>query len=320
MFEAAKLLFIYVETPLHAGTGRGLGKVDLPIQRERVTGYPLVQASSLKGRLRAESKKKSKDSVTDEEKSQGWLCTAEFEAIFGPEIEHASDHAGALSPGDAHILLFPVRSLSGVFAWTTSTDVLARFLRDTQIVSNAQTVSLQPDWSLPDEPAPNEILISSDDLVAGDKAVLEEFTFNPRKNDAIDAIGQWLAKCALPQGSEYEYWRNALPKRLAILHRDAFRDFTTFSTEVVTRIRLESATKTVAEKALWTEEHLPVDTLLYAPLMASPTRMQNSVRLSGTEVLQKICRQGLTRVVLGGNETVGRGVVSLRFAPEGGVS
>ncbi|MFB3764879.1 MAG: type III-B CRISPR module RAMP protein Cmr4 [Methanotrichaceae archaeon] len=310
------MLFIYVETPLHAGTGRGLGKVDLPIQRERVTGYPLVQASSLKGRLRAESKKKSKDTVTDEEKGQGWLSTAEFEAIFGPEIEHASDHAGALSPGDARILLFPVRSLSGVFAWTTSTDVLARFLRDAQIVN------LPPDWSLPAEPAPNEILISSDDLVAGDKVVLEEFTFTPRKDDAIGAIGQWLAKCALPQpqGSEYEYWRNALPKRLAILHRDAFRDFTTFSTEIVTRIRLESATKTVAEKALWTEEHLPVDTLLYAPLMASPTRVQNSVRLSGTEILQKICSQGLTRTVLGGDETVGRGVVSLRFVSEGDMS
>mgnify|MGYP000669322062 CR=1 FL=1 len=37
MFQATNLLFIYVETPLHAGSGRGLGSVDLPIQRERIT-------------------------------------------------------------------------------------------------------------------------------------------------------------------------------------------------------------------------------------------------------------------------------------------
>ena len=55
MFQAKKILFLYVETPLHAGTGRGLGAVDLPIQRDRTTGYPIIQASSVKGALRAEA-------------------------------------------------------------------------------------------------------------------------------------------------------------------------------------------------------------------------------------------------------------------------
>jgi len=311
MFEAAQMLFIYVETPLHAGTGRGLGGVDLPIQRERITGYPIVQASSLKGRLRAEARKKSKASLTEEERKQGWLSTAEFIAIFGPETDRASDHAGALSPGDARILLFPVRSLAGVFAWTTSTDVLARFLRDAQIVG------LQPGWSVPDQPATSEVLIGGDDLKAGDKVVFEEFMFTPRREEVIRKIGKWLAENALPQGEEYEYWRNALPNRLAVLPRDAFRDFTTFSTEVVTRVRLEPETKTVAEGALWTEEHLPVDTLLYAPIMASPTRAKNGVRLNGAQVLEKVSSLGLTRTVLGGDETVGRGIVSLRFASGG---
>lgn len=55
MFEAKSILYIYTETSLHAGSGRGLAAVDLPIQRERVTGYPMVQASGIKGRLRAET-------------------------------------------------------------------------------------------------------------------------------------------------------------------------------------------------------------------------------------------------------------------------
>jgi CRISPR-associated protein Cmr4 len=299
MFEAASMLFIYVETPLHAGTGRGLGGVDLPIQRERVTGYPIVQASGLKGRLRAEAR--------------GKLPPDEFIAIFGPETERASDHAGALSPGDARILLFPVRSLAGVFAWTTSTDVLARFLRDAGIIG------LRPGWSVPAEPASGEALIYGNDLVASDRVVLEEFTFTPKQESAVNAVGQWLGQNALPQGDEYRYWQEALPTRLAILHRNDFRDFVMFATEIATRVQLDSQTKTVAEGP-WTEEHLPVDTLLYAPLMASPTRAQNSVRLSGAQVLQKVSGLGLARTVLGGDETVGRGVVSLRFATGGGAS
>ena len=300
MFEAAQMLFIYVETPLHAGTGRGLGGVDLPIQRERITGYPIVQASSLKGRLRAEARKR--------------LPEREFIAIFGPETDRASDHAGALSPGDARILLFPVRSLSGVFAWTTSTDVLARFLRDAHIVG------LPVEWDVPESPATGEVLIFGEDLKAGDKVVFEEFAFTPKQEEAVKKIGEWLAENALPRGDEYSYWRQALPDRLAILPQDAFRDFATFATEVVTRVRLDPETKTVAERALWTEEYLPVDTLLYAPLMASPTRAKNGVRLDGAQVLEKVRKLELARTVLGGDETIGRGVVSLRFAGEGGGS
>ena len=105
MFQATRMLFMYVETPLHAGTGRGLGTVDLPIQRERITGYPMVYATGLKGCLRAAS---------DGKVVEGKLTKAEHLAIFGPETNEADKYAGALSTGDARILLFPVRSLAGV--------------------------------------------------------------------------------------------------------------------------------------------------------------------------------------------------------------
>lgn len=294
MFDAKAMLFIYVETPLHAGTGRGLGAVDLPIQRERVTDYPIVQASSLKGRLRAEAR--------------GKLPGNELEAIFGPETERASEHAGALSVGDAKILLFPVRSLAGVFAWTTSVDVLARFLRE------AQMVGLAVSWTLPPEPDGDKALVTGNALIAGESVVLEEFSFTPDKEqaEAVRAIGQWLADNALPQGDEYRYWRDALPKKLCILPEDAFRDFVKYSTEVQTHIRLDPDTKTVASRALWTAESLPVDTLLYAPLLATPSRARD-VNMRAEEVLQRVQGLGLVRTQLGGDETTGQGIVALRF-------
>jgi len=303
MFEARSMLFIYVETPLHAGTGRGLGAVDLPIQRERTTGYPIIQASSLKGRLRAASDPNLNPQVG--------LTKAEHLAIFGPETGNASDHAGALSIGDARILLFPVRSLAGVFAWTTSVDALARFRRE------AQMVGLSANWELPAEPGKDTALVSGDALIAGQSVVLEEFSFTPDKSQAniIREIGQWLANNALPQ-TGYDYWKRALPNKLCILPEDALRDFVLYGTEVQTHIKLDPDKKTVQTGALWTTESLPVDTLLYAPLMATKSRA-SGVDLNGQQVLEKVKGLGLVHTQLGGDETTGQGMVALRFANAG---
>lgn len=292
MFEATSMLFIYVETPLHAGSGRGLGAVDLPIQRERTTNYPIIQASSVKGKLRAETKAK--------------LSNDEWNAIFGPELLNASDYAGALSVGDARLLLFPVRSLAGVFAWITSRDVLARFLRDAQIAG------LQLGWTLPKELTKDVALVSDGTIIAGKSVVLEEFSFTPECHATVQQIGQWLAKNTILQSNEYQYWRDVLPRKLCILHEDAFRDFVTYSTEVQTHVRLDPDTKTVQTGALWTTESLPVDTLLYAPLMATRSRLAG-VNMDAKTVLGAIKNLNLTRMQLGGDETTGQGMVSLQF-------
>ncbi len=298
MFEASGLLFIYVETPLHAGTGRGLGAVDLPIQRERTTGYPIVQASSLKGRLRAEAQRRTLPDLT---------------AIFGPEVGNASEHAGALAAGDARLLLFPVRSLAGVFAWTTSVEALARFQRGAALAQQALG------WSLPTAPADDAALVSGDDLVAGDQVVLEEFSFRPDRGQAaqLQAIGQWLAAHALPaapaQGEDpYAYWREALPRKLCVLPEDAFRDFALYATEVQTHVRLDRDTKTVESGGLWTTESLPADSLLYAPLLATRSR-RNGTDLDAATILQRVAGMGAERTQLGGDETTGQGIVALRF-------
>ena len=53
MFDAAECMFMYVESSLRVGSGEDRLEVDLPIQREAATGYPVLPASSLKGVLRA---------------------------------------------------------------------------------------------------------------------------------------------------------------------------------------------------------------------------------------------------------------------------
>jgi len=276
-----------------------LGAIDLPIQRERTTDYPMVQGSSIKGSLRA--------------RAHSQLDETTVHAIFGPETADASAHAGALSIGDARILLFPVRSLAGVFAWTTSSDALARFGRAAAIAGVAGLPALPP------APASDAALVGNTcSLKAGDSIVLEEFSFRPDDSQAgaVDKLATWLAANALPTTPEYDYWRNALPGKLCVLHDDAFHDFVRYGTEVQTHVMLKEDTKTVAKGALWTSESLPTDSLLYAPLMATSSRMKD-VSMEGQEVLRKGTSLDLVRAQLGGDETTGQGIMALRFSKGG---
>jgi CRISPR-associated protein Cmr4 len=302
MYKAKTIVYIYVETPLHAGSGRGLGAVDLPIQRERSTGYPMVQSSSLKGCLRSESEPHG-EAGKDE-----WL------AIFGPDTDQADEYSGALSVGDARLLLFPMRSLAGVFAWATSLDVLSRFKRDLAITG--QTL----EWSLPDHASIAEdcAWVNGENLLAGQKLVLEEYSFSPDPSQSalIHSIGEWLAAHALPDLPEYSYWKEKLPTHLCLLPQDAFRDFTLYSTEVQTHVRILPETKTVQRGALWTTECLPTDCLLYAPLLATQSR-KPGINLQASQIIQKVMSYPLSRTQLGGDETTGQGMVALRF---GGVA
>lgn len=303
MFQKSALLYLYVETPLHAGSGTSLGIVDLPIQRERTTGYPIVQASGLKGCLRDAAKADGQDE-------------RKIRIVFGPDVQSASEHAGAVSFGDARILLFPVRSLVGVFAWTTSKNLLARFKRD------AQMAGIAVSWTETGPTTDDTVLVASNTVVNNNHVVLEEFAFTAQQDNNAQTIANWLAQNALPVGNEYNYWREALPQRLVILPENAFRDFTQISTEIISRIRLDDEKKTVARDALWSEEHLPSDTLLYGTLFAGKPRV-NGADLPDdwthssdkvTEVVKfvKQCVDG-KRLQLGGDSTVGRGFVKVRM-------
>ena len=294
MITATGMLFLYVETPLHVGAGASLSSIDLPIQRERTTQYPMIQGSGIKGRLRASAANSIKD-------------TTLVSAIFGPDSRtgNASEHAGALITGDARILLFPVRSLSGVFAYTTSRDVLARFKRDFE-----RSGGILP-WHIP--ASSSGALITSESVIqANDTLVLEEFSFSAQPDAQVDAIANWLALYALPDLDADTYWQNKVRNSLVILPEEDFRDFALYATEVVTRIRIDRETRTVEGGALWTEEHLPSDTLLYAPLYATDARVKSSTRLSGRQILEA-ARPASNYLQLGADETVGRGIVHLRW-------
>jgi len=314
MLGKGTILYIYAETPLHPGSGTELGTVDLPVQREKHTGFPIVQASGLKGVLRDAARATTEANKAKDEDFIRW--------VFGPD--EGADHAGALSVGDARILLFPVRSLKGIFAWTTCPLVLHRFRKDLSI-----TQSPLNDWKLPDHsPADTDALVTDQSALIHDSAlVLEEYTFKATKDKNVTHLAKWLAQVVLPQNDEYKYWRDKMQTSLVVLPDDAFRDFARYYTMVVSRTRIRDATKTVDPGGLWTEEHLPPETVLYAPIFASAARWDkdNSQDKEPPEELRK--RDGVLKwltnlsvqyIRLGGDETVGRGLARIQFGDRKG--
>jgi CRISPR-associated protein Cmr4 len=303
MMTDVKTLFIYTESPLHAGTGSGLGAVDLPIQREQTTGYPMIQGSGVKGALRSQS------TATDDDKR----------VVFGPDnqVTPVPDFAGAAAFGDARILLFPVRALNGVFVWTTCESILARFVRDCQLATLQNIPSTGKDSAG----------LFDKSIAKNDKIVLEEYIYTTREISAPaqgqQSWAQWLAANVLPDdgqnGVYTKHYKPGLEKRLVILPDNDFRDFTLYATQIVTRVALDDAKKTVSQGP-FTMELLPADTVLYSPITAQNPRGESASFPKGKKAADVLAWFNTTcfkvsppRIQIGGDETVGYGRVALRW-------
>ena len=123
MFKQAKIFYIHTITPMHVGSGSDLGIVDMPIQREGHTNFPKIEGSSLKGSMREAFESKGKTDVDVLIKT--YMSFGYDESNAPSAVRQAfpeksdKEFAGALGFSDARILLFPVKSAKGIFAWAT---------------------------------------------------------------------------------------------------------------------------------------------------------------------------------------------------------
>lgn len=289
MFEEAVILGLYSITPVHAGSGDELSIIDLPIQRERHTGFPVIWGQSLKGVLRRVYERS--------DTSQNKVKT---EIIFGPPpTDRAHEHAGAISVGDAKILLFPVRSLKGVFAYVTCPMVLRRLKRDLELIGAANDFNV---------PSVNErgVIISKNSSIKVDaeEVVIEDIALNvDGDGDEISSFAKVLSEIS-PIGVD--------ESRIAVIHDDVFSNLVQTATEVVARVRIKSETGTVDSGALWYEEYLPSDTLMYSIIAIGKPRKAVNGLSTAEDVANELKIFNDKFVQVGGNETVGKGFVKLK--------
>ncbi len=287
MQPQSRLITLQAITFLHPGTGQTTGIVDLPIQREVHTHYPMFAASGLKGSLRDKAEQLWSENLAD------------VEILFGSSVGgEENPNAGCISVTDARILAFPVRSLQQVFVWVTCPMVIQRLLRDAELVGYQQK-NIKLDEALK--------LLEAEALIATDSSlqtplILEELNFTVTKNETVNTIVELLSPLLHEAGFD--------SKRLVVIRNDEFQHLVRYATQISARIKLNERKTTDGDGGnLWYEETLPPETLMYAlALCHNPRRTNHEKIKDATQVAEKL-RTLLENKFLqiGGNETVGQG-------------
>ena len=97
-----------------------------------------------------------------------------------------------------------------------------------------------------------------------------------------------------------------------------FDFLTETGTEVNARVKINDETKTVADKALWTEESLPAETILAGVIACDRVFGRDGKDITPAGLLDKFATDPLY-LQIGGKATVGRGQVRCVFTrTEGG--
>lgn len=279
--ELVSMCSLYAVSPMHAGSGSATGAVDLPIQRERHTNWPHVQASAVKGAMRAHFR-----NYADKKES--------INQIFGSDIQDgkypgAGDGIpGAISVSDAKLLAFPVRSNIAPFVSVTSPGVLKRLMNDLKMTG------IDKDFNLPEFPV-KDGAVSINFTPEHDRIVLE------------DALVTTTARADIPFLKE----KCGDIERLLLISDTMFDHVVTTCTEVQTQIKIDHEKGTAQDGALRYEELLPCDTAMYAIVHYSCQNFETPIQ---AKTIQTFIQENITDFIqIGGDETLGRGICRISW-------
>lgn len=293
----AKIYHLHVLSALHCGIGQSTGTIDLPIARARATQLPIVPGSSLRGVLRQQLTFTKNTNV----------CT-----LFGPKsiVSDQDSFAGALSICDAQLLVLPVRCLAGIVCYVTAPFILNRYKRDL-LRAGAET----PD--IPDKPIETEAIVTTNsDNTIEKRLILEDIDLHTRDGGNVE-VDKWAKHVARKIYSGDEESVSDFVKRFALIPDSIMDYLSMYGTEIRTRIAVDPEKGTVREGALWYEENLPAESVMWGVYAISGSNKPKDE--SSENDLNKAFASDLNGLLqLGGMAGVGRGLT--RFLVEGSSS
>jgi CRISPR-associated protein Cmr4 len=311
--RAFQLYGLLAETFIHAGIGQAQGAIDLPVARESTTRYPYIAGSSVKGAARDAFRRHWWVDERRDDKPFRAATRAEI-IVFGPDTSGAAEGAGELIFSDMRLLFLPVRSLTGACRYVTCPELIYRFLADLAragvIDSCVGELAAAAPKLLP--AVRNEAISKSH--TGG--LYLEELCFTGVKSDEVPK----LAACAALLLPPTSGMAAALADRLTVVSDDAFAWFAENALPVRMRNALDEK-KRVKNGALWSEEYLAPDTLMYmlagtrgsatAPVKLPVDGNANGECQVGV-AFSELLKQERNYFQVGGNETVGHGWFQVR--------
>ena len=201
--------------------------------------------------------------------------------------------------------------MKGVFAYITCPQVLKRF--EEEITIAGRKIELNGQKINMGKISANSFPKNTSQVLVSGKVILEEYTFELKPNEDLKLFAEWLAQ---------KTGINEIPQKIVVLSDDDFKDFVHLSTEVVTRIKISNATGTVETGALFTEEFLPAETLLYSLALASPIFKEkpeekgifNQNEKDEAELVLEFFKAGIPEIMqIGGDATIGKGIVRIKY-------
>lgn len=308
-YKIFDLVFIKAVTNLHPGVGRAGEIVDLPVQKDNF-GFPIIYSSSIKGSL----------------KSTLWNMDKHLaRSLFGPDPEEDIEKfTSAIAILDAFMVAFPVRSLEGVYAFATSPMLLHRLNEylmiagiSNEAVEKFSKITIKEGECYATSKATDFLKVKA--LGDGDIIIInEEIQVSCVKDDEINKLEKFIG---VEEG------------RLILLNNnDALRAIER-SLMRVTRIAIDRERKTVKRGALWTEEYVPLGSIFATVFLYSGAKLSESFlkrieeekheeleevkALRNVENVKKKLEELFERtkgyLIIGGNETIGKGIVKLEF-------
>lgn len=279
----SSILLMYGITPCHAGSGASVGVVDLPIQRERHTNWPLIQSSGMKGAMRMHFEK-NKGAIPGE--------AVMADTIFGASsADKDNDFAGAFAVSDAKILAFPMRSSVAPFVWITCPAVLKRLIRDLMLAGRSDVDGLE----IPLIPDSTRALACCEKIEGS--VLLEDMEVTVSPGTMPAPLQPFFVKA----------------DKLLIVSDEVFAYGVGSCTQIVAQISIDQTRGTTKDGSLRYQEELPADSILYSVILWSGTR-DNGQSHSADDVKQWITTAVMpTHMQAGGDETLGRGYFELTW-------
>ncbi|WP_096635666.1 type III-B CRISPR module RAMP protein Cmr4 [Clostridium cochlearium] len=285
MFQNVNQIIIKAITPIHAGMGRTLGLIDMPIQKEKHTGIPKIEGSTIKGCLRELYRIKNQGGNIDK--------------LFGPE--KGEDSASILGFTDAKLLFYPIITLEGIFAYVTCPYLLNRYFQDEILKKQIenQIEDEKPDKNMfLEELQEGKCIILDKDNEHNTSIVLDEYYF--QENKYYFTNNEEVLK-----NLDLKNFNLNKSKKAVIISDNDFIEIITLCREVITRNKINHDTGTVAKSSLFSEEYLPSETILYTLLL------KNGIKDNMGDLYKKYLKEFPKFAQIGGNFTIGKGIVEM---------
>lgn len=293
--ELCSICKFYAVSPVHAGSGAATSAVDLPIQRERHTNWPHIQASGVKGAFRAHYRNFNKKDqqlinlIFGSDEQDGWAKGEE-------------NLPGAMSVSDAKLLAFPLRSNVAPFVWVTCPAVLKRLNTDLEYARNDRLKEIT-------EIKEDNALSIGKEKLSG-QVILEDAVVN------------------VVEGVEEPFFQSTFPEleRLIVISDEMYDYAVSSCTEIQTHIKINAETGSAQDGALRYQEYLPADSVLYSVVHFSrrePTELKKEgakpeLLALASEAQAATIKKYVEDVIsgfiqIGGDETLGKGICKLSW-------